>query len=322
MNIYQTGQAAISVYTGEHFKNKEFVVVVEAAQEKTLKDAYIEFKNIVHQSGVRINEECEETLSVKSIEGDVYTLAHERIYSERTLKLTRRPSNLLRHMNSLDFRYENLYFDEHGSVIDLTTHAQRDIRNHTLVPQTNIKIAMYLDRNIMLKSLKLIVINNWQANADILAAFNNAGHYFSIDKTDETLKLLLKRPMAFMKFISKYNDLYDYFFRVCGLSLSIGFEEQPILKKKPYFYDSAFNAAVQEVIRDNGIPLNEDIPVFDQGLLDQVPVEQLRPEQQFIPDPRQNIQEPQADNVEDNNPGFGGMNWNGPIFIPNRRNRG
>lgn len=135
-----------------------------------------------------------------------------------------KPSNILRHMCTRNFRFQNLYLDGNNNLVDITEHAVRDINNRVLIPQINLKTAARYNENVIIDTIFMKIARGYMiSNIHSKDLFEQDYYYANrIDCEDVRIKELCERKTSgFFRFLCANPKLEEYFIIRCGLKFKV-----------------------------------------------------------------------------------------------------
>jgi hypothetical protein len=241
--IYEFGESVAAQAGMGKVKHRTFVYVLDSAQDVTIQDGFAIMLRELAGAGHQF--EKVEMPSVICKNGNVYTLAHEKVYGKNG-EITLQPSNVLRHALSQTFTIDTLYIDENKEMVDITHNGIRDAGNHRLEVVGDFENIAKSDPNILVECLHRRIMKGCGWGPRLNEQMSYLSPIIPPFATPPPLLLELISPKtlkSFMAHIEGYGGLYKYFTNTCGMKIAVTFDPPPFdpskieVKKKPSKYE-------------------------------------------------------------------------------------
>lgn len=172
------------------------------------------------------NISSEDEYSVTLENGVTYELAHERII-EKDFSVIYRPSNLLRHIYSLNFTIDMLYRNEEGEVIDISGNGSDDLHNNLLRTITPVKKLLAADNKAIIDIIYARVAQGRRLHRDIEFCLTERLDYIKpLEGTYSKIKEIVRSANTFhnyMYMMETLPALRDYMQR-SGIKFEVSFQ--------------------------------------------------------------------------------------------------
>lgn len=261
MNLVKTGRSIDNFLIGKQaFKDDYIGVLDDVVHSLSIEEAFEMFcTKLVNENNVKIKQVYTWPCSVVDIDDNTYTLAHEKIVKgekkekernnpyvkKSSSTFIRKPSNLLRHLCTRDFRAENIYIDENKNLVDITTNALRDKDRRVLKSQINLPTVVEYDPYTLIKYLYYIVHRGFSIEGDEYNNILNANfrrlHYVNIEDSKQLETMVTKDTSLFYEQLGKSDSIKWYFTCVCKLDFEVKYTGQA---KKPGMSSYSFEPII------------------------------------------------------------------------------
>lgn len=268
MNLVKTGRSIDNFLMGsQKFKDDYIGVLDDVLQSLDIEEAFEVFRTrLLNENNVKIKQAYTEPCTVVDADDNTYTLAHETIIKEekggkQKNKLIQRPSNLLRHLCTRDFRLENIYIDENKNLVDITANALADKDRRILNPQIKLSTVVEYNPYSLIKCLYYVVSKGFFLTEPEYTGILNSNFQrlrpINIEDSKQLEIMVTKDPAFFYDQISKFNSSKWYFTSVCNLKFEVKYVGQKNVIMP--FSSSFFNVIDVDALRADNQPVNNQI---------------------------------------------------------------
>jgi len=288
MKIYEAGHSVANRVVHKLNKTNNYICSFEQETTAPIDHTFLEMQKSLEQGGFNIVTIDNKTYTVTDSRGDTYTLIHERKFTAKD-EVECVNSNILRYIFTRPFTRDCLFVNDDGEITDLTHRALHHVEEQRIATQTNFADEIRCNNDIILQCVDFLVSERYRMDDRIIETFFGTLRTTQRINAEHPLlkKMLNDNTQRFLRVISDYGGLQDYFYKTCGMTIGLNFNPLPPVEIKPLPKKAAkFNVR-------GGRVLQEIAPEPEMNI-------ELMPDFEFEEEPlvnNQNMREPVFDPI-------------------------